>query len=93
MIESLVSEVSFATGTSESWSVDSGATNHICNTLQELQVTRRISGEEIIVNLGLEAKADAVSVGVVTLLFSVIKLIFSDTLYVPSFRQNLIFSF
>ncbi|XXG72990.1 hypothetical protein AAC387_Pa07g1975 [Persea americana] len=33
MIESLVSEVSFATGTSESWCVDSGATNHICNTL------------------------------------------------------------
>ena len=33
IIESLVSEVSFATGTSESWCVDSGATNHICNSL------------------------------------------------------------
>ena len=33
MIESLVSEVSIATGTSKSWCVDSGATNHICNTL------------------------------------------------------------
>ncbi|KAJ8649148.1 hypothetical protein MRB53_002171 [Persea americana] len=64
MIESLVSEVSFATGTSESWCVDFGATNHTCNTLQELQVTRRISGGEIITNLGLEAKANAVTVGV-----------------------------
>ena len=54
------------TGTSESWYVNSGATNHICNTLQELQVNRRLSGREIIVNLGLEAKAEAVSVGVVT---------------------------
>ncbi|KAJ8621978.1 hypothetical protein MRB53_030507 [Persea americana] len=64
MIESLVSEVSFETSTSESWCVNSGATNHICNTLQELQVTRRISGDEIIANLGLEAKADTVTVGV-----------------------------
>ena len=47
MIESLVSEVSFATGTSKSWCIDFGATNHICNTLQELQVTRGISGGEI----------------------------------------------
>ena len=82
MIESLVSEVSFATSTSESWCVDSSATNHICNTLQELQLARRISGGEIIANLGLEAKADAVIVGVVTSLFSNIKLILSDTLYV-----------
>ena len=51
--------------------------------LQELQVTRRISGGEIIANLGLEVKADAVIVGVVTLLFSNTKLILSDTLYVP----------
>ena len=33
MIESLVSEVSFATGISESWCVDSSVTNHICNSL------------------------------------------------------------
>ena len=34
MIESLVFEVSVAAGTLESWCVDSGATNHICNSLQ-----------------------------------------------------------
>ena len=50
MIESLVSEVSFATGTSESWCVDSGATNHICNSLQGFRETRRLSDGEIIVN-------------------------------------------
>ena len=34
LIESLVSEVIFATSTSESWCVDSDATNNICNSLQ-----------------------------------------------------------
>lgn len=90
MIESLVSEVSFATGTSESWCVDFGATNHICNSLQGFRETRRLSNGEIIVNLGSEAKVDAVSVRVITLCFSDNKLILSDTLYVPSLRRNLI---
>ena len=31
--ESLVIEVSFIVSTSDSWCVDSGATNHICNAL------------------------------------------------------------
>ena len=61
--------------------------------LQDLQVNRKPSGGEIIVNLGSEAKAEAVSVGVVTLLFSDIKLILSDTLYVSFLRRNLNFSF
>ena len=69
IIESFISEVSFATGTSESWCVDSGETNHICNSLQGFRETKRLSGGEIISNLGLKAKADAVTVGVVTLLF------------------------
>ena len=90
MIESLVSEVSFATGTSESWCVDFGATNHICNLLQGFRETRRLSDGEIIVDLGSEAKADAISVGVITLCFSNNKLILSDTLYVLSLRRNLI---
>ena len=34
--------------------------------------------------------AEAVSMGAVTLLFSYIKLVLSDTLYVPSLRRNLI---
>ena len=90
MIESLVSEVSFATSTSESWCVDSDATNHIRSSLQGFQETRRLSDGEIIINLGSDAKAEAVLVGVITLCFSDNKLILSDTLYEPSLRRNLI---
>ena len=76
----LFSEVSFAIGTSESWSVDSGATNHIYNSLQGFWETRRLSGGEIIVNLGSDAKAEASSVEVINLCFSNNKLVLSDTL-------------
>jgi len=80
----------FATSTSKSWCVDSGATNYICNSLQGFWETTRLSGRKIIVNLGSDTKAEVVSVGVVTLCFSKIKLVLSDTLYVPSLQQNLI---
>ena len=90
MIELLVSKVSFTTSTSEFWCVDSGATNHICNLLQKFRKTRRHSGGKIIVNVGSNAKAEAMSVGVVTICFSNNKLILSDTLYVLSLRRNLI---
>ena len=90
MIESLVSEVSFATSTSESWCINSSATNYICNSLRGFRETRMLSGREIIVNLGSDAKAEAVLVGVVTLCFSGNKLVLSDTLYVPYLRWNLI---
>lgn len=63
MIESLVSEVNFANGTLESRCVDSGATNHIYNSLQGFRETRRLSDGEIIVNLGSDAKAEAVLSG------------------------------
>ena len=90
MIESLVSKVTYATSTLESCCVDSGATNHICNSLQGFRETKRISGGEIIINLGLDAKAKTVSVGVVTLLFLDIKMVLSDILYITSLRRNLI---
>ena len=70
MTESLVSEFSFITSTLGSWCVDSGAINHICNSLQGFRKTRRPSGGEINVNLRLDAKVEAVLVGVVLLHFS-----------------------
>ena len=40
MIESQVVEVSYITDTSNTWCIDSGATNHICNTLQGFRSAR-----------------------------------------------------
>ena len=42
MIESQVVGVSFITDTSNTWCIDSGATNHICNTLQWFRINQAV---------------------------------------------------
>ena len=69
MIESYVIEVSFLTDTSNTWCIDSGATNHICNTLQGFRQTIQCSDGEIKLTLGSSATISAVAVGVVVLVF------------------------
>ena len=81
MIESLVSEVCFEIDTSKSLCVDSGAANNICNSFQGFRETGSLSGGEIIVNMGSEAKAEAVSMGVVVLYFQILSL-FCYTFYI-----------
>ena len=91
MIESHVIEVSFITNTLNNWCIDSGATNHICNSLQEFRSTRKCSNGEVVPTLGSSATISAVVIGVVVLQFLDNKtLILSDVLYVPLMRRNLI---
>ena len=93
MIESHVIEVSYLTDISNTWCIDSGSTNHICNTLQGFRQTRQCSDGEIKLTLGSSATVStvAVAVGVVILVFLSNKiLVLTDVLYVPSIRRNLI---
>ena len=91
MIESHVIEVCFLMDTSNMWCIDSGATNHICNTLQGFRQTRKCSDGEIKLTLGSSATVSAVAVGVVVLVFPSNKtLLLTDVLYAPSIRGNLI---
>jgi len=89
--EMLVVEVSFIADTSDSWCIDSAATHHICNSLQGFQVSRQLDDGEISLSLGSAAKASAVAVGVVRLMFENNKiLVLNNALYVPTIRRNLI---
>ena len=89
--EMLVIEVSFIADTSNTWCIDSGATHHICNTLQGFQVSRKLDEGEISLSLGSQARVSAEAVGVVRLSFPNNKvLILNNALYVPSIRRNLI---
>ena len=91
MIESLMIEVSYLTDTSTTWCIDSGATNHICNSLQGFRQTSKCSDGQVKLTLGSGATVSAVAVGVVVLTFSNNKtLVLSDILYVPAIRRNLI---
>ena len=69
MIESQVVEVSFITDTSNTWCIDSSATNHICNMLQGFRSTRQCRDGEIKLTLVSNVTISAVAIGVVVLEF------------------------
>ena len=91
MIESQVVEVIFITDTSNTWCIDSGATNHICNTLQGFRSTRQCHDGEIKLTLASNVTISVVAIGVVVLKFQNNRtLVLPDVLYVPNSRRNLI---
>ena len=87
----LVVETCLLACTTGTWCVDTGATNHVCNSLQGFQETRRLAEGEIYLWMGDTSRVAAVAVGDVTLHFGGDKfLVLKDCLYVPSVRRNLI---
>ena len=62
MIESHIIEVSFITDTLDNWCIDSGATNHICNSLQVFRSTRKCSDGEVMLTLGSRSTIFAVAI-------------------------------
>ncbi|GFQ00030.1 retrovirus-related pol polyprotein from transposon tnt 1-94 [Phtheirospermum japonicum] len=87
----LVVETCLATCSAHSWLVDTGATDHVCMSLQGFLVKRHLSEDEITVYMGNATKVAAVAVGDVILPFSSDRtLVLRDCPYVPGFRQNLI---
>ena len=87
----LVMESCLLACTTGTWCVDTRATNHVCNSLQGFQVTKRLAKGKIYLLMGDTSRVIAVAVGVVTLHFEEDKfLVLSDCLYVPSVRRNLV---
>lgn len=88
---SLVTETYIAAVSASTWCVDTGATDHVCNTMQGFQQSRMLRDGEIYVFMGDATKVAVVAVGVVTLSFGFNRiLVLNNCLYVPSFRRNLI---
>ena len=91
MIESQVVEVSFITDTSNTWCIDFGSTNHICNTLQGFRSIRQCRNGEIKLTLASNATISAVAIRVVVLECKNNRiLVLRDVLYVLNSRRNLI---
>ena len=70
--------------------MDSGCTNHICNSLQGFQETKKLSEGELFLTLAYGSRIPVVVVGVFNLCFDSRVLILDDCLYVPNVRRNLI---
>ena len=79
------------TRTTNTWCVDTRTTNHVCNSLQEFQETRRLVDGKIYLWLGDTSRVAAKPVEEVSLHFGEHKvLVLKDYLYVPNIRRNLI---
>lgn len=87
----LIVETCLAVLTTLQWCVDSGATNHVCNSLQGFQVTRQLSEGDVSIFLGDGTEVAVLAIGNVSLNFENKRtLVLKDVLYVPSIRRNLI---
>ena len=79
------------TGSANSWWIDSGATDHICNSLQGFRVTRSLNEGEMQLNMASSASILVIAVGDLSLSFSNNSVLaLHDCLFVPDFRKNLI---
>ena len=83
-------EIYLAQNPTDSWCVDSSCTNHICNSLQGFQKTRKLNEGELFFTLADGSRILVVVVGVFNLYFDSRVLILEDCLYVPNVRRNLI---
>ena len=74
-----------------SWIVDSGATNHVCSSLQMLSSFRELAVEDFTMRMGNDSVVSAKAVGEVRLQFRNNKFIILNNVYfIPGFRRNLI---
>ena len=90
MKSSFILEICLVQNPMDSWCVNSGCTNHICNSLQGFQETKKFNERELFLTLANGSRIPIVAVGVVNLCFESRVLILEDCLYVPNVRRNLI---
>ena len=90
MMRSFLLENCLVNNPMDSWCVDLGCTNHICNTLQGFQETRRLNEGELFLALANGRKIPVVAIGVFNLCFGSRVLILEGCIYVPNVRRNLI---
>ena len=68
--------------------MDLDCTNHICNSLQGFQETRKLNEGELFLTLADGSRILVVAIGVVNLCFKSRVLILEDYLYVPNVCRN-----
>lgn len=62
----------------------------MCNSLQGFQETRKLNDGEVILHLGSDAQAVAMSLRLFTFIFNLVRLVLLDVLFVPTIMWNLL---
>ena len=84
-------EACLVLNSTDSWIVDSGATNHVCNCLQWFQETKPLCEGQVNLRLGTGQLVSANVMGSVVLSFNNFRTLnLEDCLYVPEMKRNLI---
>ena len=86
----LVLEACLVDDDSSSWIVDSGATNHVCSSLQMLSSSRELADGDVTLRVGNGEIVSAKAVGVARLDFRNKFLVLNNVYFIPGFRRNLI---
>ena len=72
------------------WIVDSGATNHVCSSLQMLSSSRELADRDVTMRVDSGEVVSAKAVGVAPLNFRNKFLVLNNVYFIPGFRRNLI---
>ena len=77
--------------TIDSWIINSGATNHVYNSLHGFIKTRNLGKGELNLQFGMRVSITNIAVGDVKIYFEYLKFfVLKDCYYIPNFTRNLI---
>ena len=85
-----VLELNYADNSDDSWIIDSGATNHVCSSLQLLTKARKLRAKEFTLRVGDGESVSAEAVGEVRLQFGNKYLLLDNVYFIPNISRNLI---
>ena len=92
MKSTLLLEICLVQNPTDSCYVDSGCTNHICDSFQGFQETKKLSEGEFFLTFAYGSRIPVVAIGVFNLCFESRVLILEDCLYVPNVLRKLIYA-
>ena len=85
-----VLELNYVDNSDDSWIIDSGATNHVCYSLQLLTKARKLRAKEFTLQVGNGEFVSAEAVGEVRLQFGNKFLLLDNVYFIPNISRNLI---
>ena len=87
----MITPCSFFIYNTTNWVLDTESPIHICNSLQELRISRRFKEGERFLNVKHGSRVPVLALGVVEIYFESCKILLSDYHFYPSFLLNVIF--
>ena len=82
--------MNYVDNSDDSWIIDSGATNHVCSSLQLLTKARKLRAKEFTLRVGNGESVSAEAVGEVRLQFGNKYLLLDNVYFIPNISRNLI---